>query len=236
MSRDPHHHPYPKGHHRLGCDILRAIFYFSELPCMYASGCWWFRSLASTRGVAGYHHLTRTSSTVSDPSACLPWEQEHYTIAMTSRWPAGKEPFLFHLSACQDWPTRTSVAEDDASMGRKSFLEPFHCTPDLSLSSSRTWHCWDLSRANCNLSPVPAWDPHTASPHTSLLSQSKAAVSRRQLLRQFSDNSIQMEFENLFLHSFFLPWSTLHFCSHCWHSAKWRMVFFSSGKQKEKQK
>lgn len=98
MSRDPQHHPYPQGHHPLAWDVLRAISCFSELPCMDPSGCRWLGSLASTRGVVGYHHLRNTSSTDSGPSACLPWAQGPYTIAMTSRWPAGREPVLFHTT------------------------------------------------------------------------------------------------------------------------------------------
>lgn len=176
---------------------------------MYPSGCWWFRSLASTRGVAGYHHLMSTSGTDPGPSPCLPWEQEHYTIAMTSRWPDGREPFLFHISACQDqfWPTRTSVAEDDAPMGRTSFMEPFHCTPDLPLSSSRTWHCWDLStiRGNCNLSPVPAWDPpHSFSPHVSALSEQGSCLQKaalEKIFRQPNTNGIWKPISSQFLPS-----------------------------------
>lgn len=53
------------------------------------------------------------------------------------------------------------------SYGEEELHGAFPLHTDLSLSSLRSWHCWDLStiRGHFNQSPVPAWDPHPASPH-----------------------------------------------------------------------
>lgn len=119
-------------------------------------------------------------------------------------------------------------------------MEPFLCVPSLSLPSLRSWHCWDPSATggDCNLSPVPAREPHTASPHTHLCAPSseqdscpqKAALGT--IFKQSNINGacepISSQFLPALKHLF--PLFTLLGLS------KMGAVFFFSGKRKEKQK